>query len=182
MRESKKLKELGGTYALGSGHVPHITLYRATFPVKNLPAIKQELRQLMAEERSFMLRAGKYRQSALGYVDVPYAKTKELLRLQRDIAGSLNPLREGVVNEAERRNVAKTSERQMRSFDRFGYDFVGTHFVPHLTLTKFKTYHEDALEALVPHNFSFKVAKIALFKADARHVCRERLATFVLHR
>ena len=92
---SKKLKKKGGLFVLdGKNYFPHLTIYMTEFPIKNVSKIRKILRNVAAKTKPFRATSLKYRQSADGYIDVDFKKSREIKGLQKKTIALLDPLRE----------------------------------------------------------------------------------------
>ncbi|MBI4094219.1 MAG: DUF1045 domain-containing protein, partial [Candidatus Liptonbacteria bacterium] len=131
---SKELKKKGGLFFLdGKNYFPHVTIYMTEFPVKNIPKVKKVLRNFAAKTKPFHATSLKYRQSADGYIDVDYRKSKEIKDLQKKVIALLNPLREGLSRPKDEARISELSKAQQRNIKRYGYRGVGAEFFPHIT-------------------------------------------------
>lgn len=171
---SKKLKKKGGLFVLdGKKYFPHLTIYMTEFPIKNVPKIRKILRNFAAKTKSFRATSLKYRQSADGYIDVDYKKSKEIRELQKKIIAFLNPLREGLLRPKDEARMSELGKAQKRNIRRYGYRSVGAEFFPHLTFTKLEKFDKSALSKIGKSNFSFEVDKIGLFYLGDYGTCRK---------
>ena len=178
---SKKLKQKGGLFVLdGKNYFPHITIYMTEFPVKNVSKIRKALRDFAAKTKPFRATSLKYRESADGYIDVDYKKSKEIKNLQKKILALLNPLRENLLRPKDAARMSELSKAQQRSIKRYGYRSVGAEFFPHITFTKLEKFDKSALSKVEKSNFSFDVDKIGFFYLGEYGTCCKLIEIFDL--
>ena len=140
---SLEFQKLGGLYVLDNiTYLPHITLYRGEFPLNVVSKIRSEIEKITSKELSFSLHPTDFRQNSFGYVDIGYKVNKKILTLQRKIVRALNPLRIKRFSY-ESKNITK---KQHQNFLQYGYDYVGSNFIPHLTFTKCHTFNNGFLK------------------------------------
>ncbi len=102
-----------------------------------------------------------------------------LLRLQRGVAGVL-ALEQDEEFTAEKINMFSTEPLRL-SYRRYGFPFVGSHWIPHFTIASLKVRRNSRLiKALVstPVNFDMPVNQISLWKVDGD--VHEKLSTLRL--
>ncbi len=158
----------------------HITLYMAAFPLKNIPFIKNSLKQIATRMESFRIDSLKYRENKDGYIDVSFKRSGAIVALQEDVVRALNPLREGLIRKKERERLRHLAGLPARNIRQYGYRNVFREFTPHLTLTKLRAYKKGALKALPPRSFSFPVKEIGIFYLGEYGSCKKLVAKFKL--
>ncbi len=178
---SKKLEEKGGLFVLnGKKYFPHITVYMAEFPVKNIPKIRKMLRDFAVKTKPFRITSSKYRQVEDGYIDVSYKKSKDIEELQKKIIALLNHLREGLLRLKDEARMNEYNKAQQHNIKLYGYRSVGEEFFPHLTFTKLEKFDKSAFLNIGKLNFSFKVDKIGFFHLGDYGTCHKLIEIFDL--
>lgn len=176
---SKKLKKGGGLFILDhKNYFPHITLYMAEFPIKNVPKIKKLLNEFTTETKPFQINSLKYRQDKDGYIDINYSKSKNIDKLQKKIITILNPLRDGLIRPKDEARMNEYNKAQQCNIKRYGYRSIGVNFFPHLTLTKLEKFNKSIFTNIDKQNFSFKVDKIGFFYLDDYGTCHKLIEIF----
>lgn len=175
---SKSLSEYGTDFTLNElDAVPHLSIYMGLFDPDAVRVI-QEL------ATGVTLTATTYREDLeQGMFEVGYETTPELVELQQRIVEGLNPLRRGLRTlDPVGRRIAEwlpTTSGELRdNVERFGYDEIGSHFRPHVTLTRFRRrdFRVD-VDSLPPiGEFSGAFPRLALFEMGPHGTCTRRLA------
>lgn len=161
---------------------PHITLYMAQLPLKNISKIQNFLRGFVAAARPFRMTSVRYRQSDNGFVAVEYKKSKVISDFQKDIITLINPLREGLLRPKDEARMGALSTAKQNNIRRYGFQNVGASYSPHLTFTKFERSQDDALSEVEKINFSFDVASVGLFFLGEYCTCRRAVEIFDMSR
>jgi hypothetical protein len=178
---SKKLKKKKASFVLdGKNYFPHITLYMAEFPLKNIIKARKLLKQFAIKTKQFEMKPLKCRQSKGGYIDIEYRKSKQIKELHRNVIKLLNPLREGLLKESDKEWISKSSKIQQKNIKLFGYSDVGSEFFPHLTFTKLEKFNKSAILGINKSDFSFKVDKIGFAYLGDYGTCRKLIEIFDL--
>ena len=85
IRVSRSLKKEDVFFILdGKKYFPHITIYMAELPKKNLSKIKKTLKLISQNIKTFKIRSNKYRHEN-GWVHVNFKKDHSLAKLQAEI-------------------------------------------------------------------------------------------------
>ncbi|MDP2598329.1 MAG: 2'-5' RNA ligase family protein [Candidatus Liptonbacteria bacterium] len=172
------LRGKGAVFALdGKSYFPHINIYMAEFPEKNLRKIMKLLRSCVRKIKPFSMTASSIEAGGNGYVGVKYKISKRAAELQRDIIRTINPLREGLVYDAK---GFKFSKPQLRNLKLYGYDNVGRSFHPHLSLARLKQPAKNVDIKTAAKDFLFTAGRIALFRTGKYFTCRKILKVFNL--
>ena len=155
-----------------TSHIPHITIYRAKFPEKNIPAILDAIRKLTHKFPHLRLTADSYRQTKNNYMEVMYKKIKMLARLQKELIQSINHLRENMPYNQEL-HYTKTEKRNL---ERYGYESAFKNFEPHLSLTRFPIAAGKLDTRNLPSlkNFSFHTETLDVFLLS-KHRTHEKI-------
>lgn len=128
---------------------PHLTLYQVPIANKDMPDLQTALSDLAHETGPFSLRATEYGANQdEGSFEVRYEPAADLMRLQDDLIGVVNPIRGGRLLErdpAGRKlsDLIQESGTRGDSIRRTGFDAVGDPatgglFHPHSTINWFE--------------------------------------------
>lgn len=177
-RLSAAIAKEDGFFMLDPAHSPHISLYMSDYPAAAVSRIRQALMQALKGSRPCALRARSLRRTKRGYVEVRFARTKELGALQERIIAALNPLRENV--HAHRENLRQFSAAGRRNTRAFGYPAVGKEFSPHLTLTRLP--RPRPLPRTRCADFSFRAEALGIYLVGPHGTARKRLSALRLCR
>ena len=126
-------------FKLDVDHLPHITIYHAEYPVKNLSKIRSSLKNYSNKLHGSKLWSQGL-ESGWGYVGVNFKKTKDILKIHEDLVKELNLLREGHVREKYHEEIEKGiySQSEAINIREFGYPYVLDLYRPHMNLVKFE--------------------------------------------
>lgn len=121
-----------------SKYFPHLTVYKAEFPVSNKKVIFEGLESFSKQQKPFILTFNKI-YSAWGWLGIDFKRTAGIIRIHKTILDLLNPLREGHIREKylEELKTNKYSPSQKRNILEYGYPLVLSEYRPHLTLARF---------------------------------------------
>lgn len=164
---SRKIaEEVGSRFILNSDNlIPHITVYQAQYPDKNISKVKEITRNLSLEQELFEMK--------LNVITVVYGtflfwnceKSLILQNLQKKAVKLANPLREGLIptSLADVRNLSEGDRYDVKTF---GALLIGPRYEPHITITRLKR-KEDAEKAIrilgsSKKNLSFKPKALIL--------------------
>src|SRR3989344_2670574 len=81
--------------------IPHLTLYMAKYPKKNIAKVLNKLNKILSSIKCFELIFNSKSCQSSGTVFIEAVVTNELYKLHEDLVNILNPLREGLYNEDE---------------------------------------------------------------------------------
>ena len=177
---SRKLRRSGGLFALGStNRVPHCTLYMVELPLKNMPEVKAVLARIAATTALVQMVPLGYR-GTNGWLNVRYQKSKALSDLQGRIVHLLNPLRENLIREDQRKTMTKLSTKEQRNIRQYGFRGVGASFDPHLTLTKFNGENKIVRPRGRTTSFGFEASAIGIFHLGKYGTCAKEIEIFLL--
>lgn len=180
---SRALRRRGTLFMLdGKTHYPHVTMYMAEYPLKNIPEVIARLAKIFSSVRSFPMKSLEYHQGAIGYVDVSFGRSPEISRLQKLIVRTLNPLREGLLRSADQKKLRMLPAAQRKSIRRYGYRSVGKEYRPHLTLTRLvkRKWNARVLADIPKRDFSFIAREVVLLWAGKHGTGREVVKRFRL--
>jgi len=178
---SRALLKRGGLFAIdGKNYYPHITIYMAEFPRRNIKAVETLLKKITAGKKPFRIESDRYHQSRDGYVEIGFKRTKAILLLHKNIVQSLNPLRDGLMRPKDLVRFKQFSKQKQKNLKLYGYDNVFAEFAPHMTFTKLGRTDRRVIGDLSKQNFSFLIKEIGLFKSAEHGACRKIIAQFYL--
>lgn len=134
---SKKLaKKLSTTYVLNPPNLyPHITIYQAHYPNKNIEALKEVLNKVAAETDRLPVEMNGIKISHGTFVFWNCVKTKALFELQARTIRLADPLRNDLVipQLKDRTNLTPGDEYDIKTY---GSLLIGERYKPHFTLTR----------------------------------------------
>ncbi len=145
---SKKIaKELGSKFILNlNTSIPHITIYQAQYPSKNIDNLKLIARNLSLVQGLFEITLDAISVSHGTFLFWNCNKTLILQNLQKKAVELANPLREGLI-PTSLADVADLSEGDKYDVKHFGALLIGTRYEPHITITRLNK-EEDAEKAI----------------------------------
>lgn len=144
---SKKVaNEVGSEFILDQNRVlPHITVYQAQYPNKNMDKLKKLVQDLSSRE-SFEINLDAITISHETFLFWECERENILRELQAKAIEIANPLREGLI-PAQLYNVTGLSEGDKYDAKTFGALLIGPRYEPHITITRLKR-KEDAEKAI----------------------------------
>ncbi len=144
---SKKVEnEIESEFILDNRKVlPHITVYQAQYPNKNVELLKK-LVQDLSQGESFEVNLDVIEVSHETFLFWKCDTANVLRELQERAIKIANPLREGLI-PAQFANVAGLSEGDKYDIKTFGALLIGSRYEPHITITRLKR-KEDAEKAM----------------------------------
>jgi hypothetical protein len=163
-------RQIAATYTTdfvldGKTFYPHITLYQAAFPDKNISFVEQQLDALAGQVNPFRVRSEDFI-SLVGFVFLKFIKSEELVSLHRQIVGLCNPIREGENIPAEVQNLTDPNVPEFikYSIKTYGSALAMDAFLPHITLSRLKNFSEteNARAMLEKKDMAFDVHSIHL--------------------
>ncbi len=156
----KVASKLPAEFVLGQGAIPHITIYQALFPTKNIEKIKDVVRQIASQSTPFEIEMSEFVANVvLGFVWWNCIKTDNIEKIYSEVIEKANPLREGLIPEGLKNYQGP--EEKKREIQNYGS--LQNH--PHITISRLKN-NDDGQKALdilgEKEDSVFKVDKIAL--------------------
>ena len=144
---SKKIaKEVGSRFILNSDAlIPHITVYQAQYPNKNVNILKK-LVQDLSSRKTFEINLDSVTISHETFLFWKCEKIEILKELQARAIEVANPLREGLV-PAQLAKVTGLNEGDRYDAKTFGELLIGPRYEPHITIARLKR-KEDADKAI----------------------------------
>ena len=154
------------------GSLPHLTLYMAEFQPQDVGAVQKRITAIAPDLTAAACDAQGISCTAGGYLEIAYAKSAALVRMQQVIARSVQDLALPVAMPA---HVTPTAD-QRRNLEIYRYELMGDSFRPHVTLGRLVpygsvTFHNQPFAAL-----SFLPEDLSVAEAD-EHGAARRLLT-----
>lgn len=168
-------------FVLGQDTIPHITIYQALFPTKNISNVKDVIRKIAAKTGFFEIEMNEFVVNVVkGFVWWNCQKTEQLTKIHLETIEKLNPLREGLVSEVLKNYPA--TEADKKDIENYGSLLIGNRYTPHLTITALKNSYdgEKALEILGEASSNFRVDRIALGYLEKHGTVAEIIEEFPL--
>lgn len=177
---SIRLSELGSLFTLEDGkQFPHASLYMFQLNDNNLAAVKEVLANIASNNRELHLTPSGYVQKQ-GYIDVGYAVTSELNKLQQQVLEAIQPLADGM-RDKDKQRMLEARGLALQNYQKYGYKYIGELFRPHITFTRFPSEEETPeAEKLLTDlaNFEGEFMKLGLFEMGDNGTCIRKIATF----
>lgn len=163
---SKRIaNEVGSRFILNSSSlIPHITVYQALYPSKNMNKLRNIARDLSLEQELFEIKLDVISVSYGTFLFWNCEKSLILQKLQAKAVRLANPLREGLI-PSSLSDVGGLSEGDRYDVEHFGSLLIGSRYEPHITITCLNKEEdkEKALEILGGSNrLSFKPKSLIL--------------------
>jgi len=160
---SRKIRETHPTdFVLdGKTKIPHMTVYQARYPERNVDAVRAYLKTVAARTSPFEVALGKFSNWS-GYIFWDAEATNEMTHLVKSVVYQLNPMREGLVRKGVQ--TGKWDMQQTYEIQNYGTLMVGGSLPPHVTVSK-TTNERDGqtvVRELRPRIAKFVAAKIFL--------------------
>lgn len=177
---SEQLAQHDTLFTLKDGeYYSHASLYMAQLKVDDLDRVKSILSGIANSTPQLSLTATRYDQ-AEGYIDVEYARTEAIDRLQMAVVEAINPIRDGM-RIKDKARMLTTIGKVRENLDKYGYRGVGELFRPHISLTRFADGQPIDTAALPePAEFSGAFIKLGLFEMGDNGTCVRKIADFSL--
>jgi hypothetical protein len=174
--------ESWGTYFTLSENspIPHISIYKAEFPIPNISEIERRMRNYVKNLKRFSIEpvAEVYRKEDRDFVEVQYVPSISLSRLQTDIVKLLNPLRDGLIRIKDKDRLEQLSKEEQENLQNWGDRTVSSQFRPHLTLSRLKDPNSMSPSNLPQKDFSFEVNKIGIFELGDHGTCIKQIGVY----
>lgn len=164
---SKKInKEIGSKFVLNSKTlIPHITVYQAQYPNKNIEKLKNITRNLALEQELFKIELNAICVSYETFLFWECEKSPLLSSLQKEAVKLANPLREGLIPDQLTSMNINLSKGDAYDIGHYGALLIGSRYKPHITITRLTTESdgEKAVKALASsQKLSFKPKALIL--------------------
>lgn len=137
IKMSKKIaKEVSSRFILNLNTlIPHITIYQAQYPSKNIEKIKNIARSLVLGQELFEIKLDVINVSHGTFLFWNCERARILQNLQAKAVELANPLREGLIPESLS-DVKNLSKGDQHDVETFGALLIGPRYVPHITITR----------------------------------------------
>ena len=134
---SKKIaSEIGSRFVLNlNSLIPHITMYQAQYPSKNMDKLKDVAKGLSMDQESFEIKFEGITVSHETFLFWKCEKSPVLQNFQNKAVELANPLREGCVPDSLK-DVTGLSEGDKYDVEHFGALLIGPRYEPHITVTR----------------------------------------------
>lgn len=160
---------------------PHVTVWIAYVPTKNLPHIRHEAREVISKFASFNIRITSKHVNDGGYVTIKVYKSKVLQELHNMLLRKLNKWREGYLHPKYTQNLNSYPQEQRESLKRYGTRFAGVLFEPHITVAVIETKHLSEARKILPYiRESYQARDLVLFRQVEKGESIEILDRFPL--
>ena len=169
-------------FTLTELQIPHITLYYAEFPVKNLNKIIEQVKSFAATTQPVALIFDKTAFS-YNYFFAYFQRTPELMKLHLKLLELINPLREGHLKDKYQPGspeMQKFTATEQKNAIAYGHLNTGSTYFPHLTLTYYDEKHPK-INIMPKINFrTFNAEKIIIFTGGEHGTSEKVLQEFTL--
>lgn len=153
----KIAKEIGSMFILNSNTlIPHITIYQAQYPSKNINKVKNIARDLSLGQELFEIKLSSIAVSHETFLFWRCERNSILKKLQDKAVELANPLREGLV-PGSLADVDGLNEGDRYDVKHFGALLIGPRYDPHITITRLKR-KEDGEKAVKILSISKKLS------------------------
>ncbi len=114
---------------------PHITVYQAHFPLKNIPLIEKVLSEVTSQTNPFDIVMGEFSVRFDTFLFWLSQKSKDLQALHEQIVESTNYLRENLIlpHLADVTGMSEADRSDMKNYGALG---IGPRYAPHMTITR----------------------------------------------
>lgn len=135
---SKKIaNEVGSRFILNSDSlIPHITIYQAQYPSKNVDKLKSVVKTLSLEQELFEIKLETITVSHGTFLFWNCERNLVLQNLQDKAVEVANPLREGLIPDQLISMKANLSEGDAYDIEHYGALLIGSRYQPHITITR----------------------------------------------
>lgn len=165
----------------GKNYYPHITLYQAAYPDKNVHTAEEQLLRIASQSKPFQIGAGEF-STLVGFVFLDFVKTGKLFSLHKKIVEVCNPLREGEIIPAEIKNLAnpEVPEYIKHSIRTFGSALAMDVYMPHISISRLQSFTqaEKASQLLEKKKIAFEVKSIFMANIGLDGTVNEILREF----
>jgi len=177
---SGKLADLDSLFQLdNSNFYAHASLYMLQLKQADIEKVKELLAEIARTTRPLELTASKYDQKEL-FVDAEYQRTNLVDDLQTKVIAALNLVRDGMLGKDVERMKTATG-LTLENYQNYGYNYVGELFRPHITLTRFGSEQQAAVELLPDiSTFNGVFDRIGLFEMGDNGTCIREIGSWEL--
>ncbi len=165
----------------GKTFFPHITIYQAAYPEKNIAEVEKQIVKAVKSVKPFDVKLFEY-QSMLGFVFWNAEKDNPFLSLHKKIITGMNSLREGSIlpGELPRLSDPQVPDFIKQSIKNYGAALAMDAFTPHLTITHFINPSDASLarETLSSKKLQFCASSVWLANIGPHGTVNEILQEF----
>ena len=122
-------------------YMPHVTIYQAHFPLKNIPLLVNELKGITSATEPFRINMEEFTISYDTFIFWICERSQALQSLHEEVVGRTNPLREGSILP-HLTQVTGLTEDDKIDMQRYGALGIGPGFRPHLTISRFSDFND----------------------------------------
>lgn len=122
--------------------LPHITVYQAHFPDKNIDKVKKTVAKIAEATKSIKIELQTFSINYKTFLFWTVEKSDALSNLQNQIIHVVNPLRDGLILPALS-NIDLENKDDAYDIQHFGSLLIGEHYKPHITITRLKDEKHD---------------------------------------
>jgi hypothetical protein len=183
IQASQHLSQQGSLFMLDDKNLyAHASLYMFQMDIANQEECIAALQEIAAgnniqrlEQNGFFYQnSGHYK----GYVNVSFARNKEVDLLQEQVLAAFNDLRADTSEKNKQKMITATG-LQLEYLQKYGYASIGDLFRPHLTLTRFPIEIEPDLTSLLPSkNFTGEFTRLGLVEVGPHGTSIRKIADF----
>lgn len=125
-------------FRLDDKHFPHITLYKAEYPVENIKIVSKSLEKISKLTKVLELKPTGFF-GEWGYVGIGITKTLEIIELHHTVLNAFNYLRKGYLKEKYNKEISEGiySNEEISNIKKYGNPYVDKLYEPHISLLKF---------------------------------------------
>lgn len=145
---------------------PHLSLYSALYPIRNTKKLVAVMEQISSLASGLTTQLSGFANFS-GYIFYKAVLSEELQRLHEAVVDTLNPLREGLISEGQKRLTGLTP-KQEDAIKQYGYVSVKHLFMPHITLAHINGIDQAsaAIQSLPNRTITFNPRSLSLVPFD----------------
>ena len=113
---------------------PHVTIWIAYVPTRNLEAIATTVQNALSQIKPFEVSAGDAKIEDGGYIAIEVKVNEKLRALHNLLLDKLNTFREGYLSQKYVDTMHTFSQEQQESLKKFGTRAAGILYAPHITV------------------------------------------------
>jgi len=114
--------------------IPHLTIYQAQFPSKNVQEVENQTRSLLEEVKQFKLELFNFSITPQGNVWWNAIDKEPMATLQKEAIERCNPLRENLLLPGIE-NLTNLSEDYAKEVNNYGSVWLHDRYTPHISLS-----------------------------------------------
>lgn len=117
---------------------PHITLWLAYLPTRNIPFVEKALSKILNEIKPLDLTISKSNIDKTGFIGLSIFEIQELKHIHLLLLKKLNKFRENYLHDKYKENFNLYDNETQSSLIKYGTRFADNNFNPHITLNIIK--------------------------------------------